>query len=358
MSQRYDLVILGAGLAGLALGAAMARTGRRMRTLILEPRALTPNPRHWVFPTEPQHVLRRFEAGRLTAFEVESLNGAVLHRPLRSLILARAPAQSVQDAALELIAAQPRMAIETGVSLGAPVSMPAGVSLETSLGAVTASWLVDTRPLADVGMPAGRGVQLSDMIGGRLENGAVEGLRIKLASAEAPILEQWSLSRDHVLQECASFTLAPPPQRLSHSLDTTRLEAWGVQKDVLRSSHGVWPLAYRRPARAGGRMILAPADAYGMRFAPGMAALRLHRWAPVQARRLEQGLSLQPPPPPALSARLSTARIEAMIARSPRQAAKGLHALLYDAPADGVMRTLSGTASWSDLIRAVASGSW
>ena len=357
MSERFDLVIIGAGLSGLALGAAMAQTGRRMRTLILESRDIRPNPRQWVFPTPPAHVLRRFEASRLTGFEVESLNGAVLHRPLRQLVLARVPAQSVQQAALDHIASEPRMVLETGVRVDQVRRSRTRVVLDTSLGTVRTSWLVDTRPLEDVGLPAGRGVQLSALVSAPLEDGRIERVRLKLASAEAPILDQWILSRDHAVQEQARFALAPP-EAMAAPLQTERLQDWGVPAEGLRQVQGVWPLAYRPPRRGGGRVILAPADAYGLRFAPGMAALRLHRWAQVQARRLTYGLSLYAPPPPPPSARLSAARIESMIARSPRQAAEGLHALLYEAPADGVMRTLSGAASWSDLMRAMRSGSW
>ena len=357
MSERFDLVILGAGLSGLALAGAVAQTGRRMRTLILEPRQIAPNPRQWVFPTRPAHGLRRFEASRLTGFEVESLNGAVLHRPLRDLVIARVPAQSVQDAALDRIASEPRMVLESGVRIDQVRRARTRVVLDTSLGAVRTSWLVDTRPLEDVGLPAGRGVQLSHLVSAPLEGGRVERVRIKLASADAPRLDQWILSRDHAVQEQACFTLAPPgspPQEIG----TERLESWGVPADALRHANGVWPLAYRPLKRGGGRVILAPADAYGLRFAPGMAASRLHRWAHYQARRLNYGLGLYAPPPPPRSARLSTTRIEAMIARSPRQAAEALHTLLYDAPADGVMRTLAGAASWNDLMRAVRSGSW
>lgn len=357
MSERFDLVIIGAGLSGLALGAAMAQAGRRMRTLVLEPRQIRPNPRQWVFPTRPAHVLRPFEVSRLGAFEVESLNGAVLQRSLDQLVLARVPAQSVQDAALDRIASQPRMALETDVRIDRIKRSRARVIVDTSLGSVRASWLVDTRPPEDVGMPAGRGVQMSHLVSAPLEDGRIERLRLKLASASAPVIDQWILSRDHAVQEQARFTLAPP-EGLAEPLNTDRLLDWGVPEETLRHANGVWPLAYRAHKRGGGRVILAPADAYGLRFAPGMAALRLHRWAHTQARRLAYGLSLYAPPPPPSSARLSAARIEAMIARSPRQAAQGLHALLYDAPADGVMRTLSGAASWSDVMRAWRSGSW
>ena len=357
MSERFDLVILGAGLSGLALGAAMAQSGRRLRTLVLEPREIRPNPRQWVFPTYPSHALRRYEAGRLTGFEVESLNGAVLHRPLDRLVLARVPAQTVQDAALDLMASEPRLVLETGVRIDQIRRSRSRVLVDTGIGVIRTSWLVDTRPPEDVGLPAGRGVQLSTLVSAPLDGGLDERVRIKLASADAPLLDQWILSRDHAVQEQARFTLAPPSSPPA-ALQTDRLQEWGVPTDSLRHAQGVLPLAYRPLRRGGGRVILAPADAYGLRFAPGMAAVRLHRWAQIQARRLSYGLSLYAPPPPPHSARLSTLRIEAMIARSPRQAASGLHALLYEAPADGVMRTLSGTASWSDLMRAWRSGSW
>lgn len=357
MSERFDLVILGAGLSGLALAGAVARSGRRLRTLIIEPRRLAPNPRHWMFPAAPEHGLRRYESGRLTGFELESPTGAVLHRPLSRMVLARVCAQAVQDAALDAVAAEPRMVLEEGASVDQVQAGRAHVALETSEGQVRASWLVDTRPLEDVGMPAGRVVQLSRLMTAPIEGGHGERLCLKLMGSEAPGLEQLSLGRDRVVHEQARFVLAPPPDLPPQPHADTVLQ-WGGRLDAVRHSQGVWPLSYRALNRQGGRVVLAPADAYGLRFAPGMAALRLHDWAQAQARRLNYGLSLCAPPPPPVSVRLSTARIEMMIRRDPRQAAARLRALLYEAPADGVMRTLSGAARWTDLARAWRSGTW
>ena len=145
MSERFDLVILGAGLSGLALGSAVARTGRRVRALIIEPRRLTPNPRHWMFPAAPDHGLRRFESSRLTGFEVESPTGALLHRPLNRMILARVAAQAVQEAALDAVAAEPRMMLREGVSVDRVQGGRTQAIVDTSDGQVRASWVVDTR---------------------------------------------------------------------------------------------------------------------------------------------------------------------------------------------------------------------
>lgn len=357
MSERFDLVILGAGLSGLALASAVAGTGRRLRTLIIEPRHLTSNSRHWMFPAAPDHGLRRFESGRLTGFEVESPTGAVLHRPLNRMVLARVSTQTVQEAALDAVAAEPRMALEEGVSVDRVRDDRSQATIDTSLGQLHASWVIDTRPLEDVGMPAGRVVQLSRLMTAPVENGHEERLCLKLGGAEYPALEQLSLSQDRVVHEQARFVLAPPPD-LPLEPQADRLLQWGGRLDAVRQSQGVWPLGYRPLNRGAGRVVLAPADAYGLRFAPGMAALRLHDWAQEQARRLSYGLNLCAPAPPPVSARLSTARIEAMIRRDPRQATAGLRALLYEAPADGVMRTLSGAARWEDVLRAWRLGTW
>ena len=357
MSERFDLVILGAGLSGLALAGAVARTGRRVRALIIEPRRLTPNPRHWMFPTAPDHGLRRFESSRLTGFEVESPTGALLHRPLNRMILARVAAQAVQEAALDDVAAEPRMMLREGVSVDRVQGGRTQAIVDTSDGQVRASWVVDTRPLDDVGMPAGRVVQLSHLMTAPVESGHEERLCLKVAGSDFPGLEQLSLSRDRVVHEQARFVLAPPPD-LALEPQADRLLQWGGRLEAAQQAQGVWPLGYRPLSRGAGRVVLAPADAYGLRFAPGMAALRLHDWAQAQARRLTYGLSLHAPPPPPLSARLSTARIEMVIRRDPRQAAAGLRALLYEASADAVMRTLSGAARWTDLVRAWRSGTW
>jgi 2-polyprenyl-6-methoxyphenol hydroxylase-like FAD-dependent oxidoreductase len=48
-----DLAVIGAGAAGLMLASALVRQGQRLRLIVLEPRSLSPNPRLWVFPSQP-----------------------------------------------------------------------------------------------------------------------------------------------------------------------------------------------------------------------------------------------------------------------------------------------------------------
>lgn len=354
----FDFVILGAGVSGLALGRALAGAGRRLRGLILEPRQIRPNPRHWVFPARPGHVLARFEAARLDRFEVQLASGAVLDRRLRRLAVVRVRAEDVQADALEALAAAPRISVLEGVCITAVEPGARLARVETDQGTFSARWVIDTRPRPDTETPAGAAVQASHYAAGPVSVSEGDRLRFTLTAGPEAELIQTVRARRMGQAEQVRFMIAPPAVSLPAGRLAEVMDDLGLDADTVWRGLGVWPMTPQYRARVRGRVLIAPADAYGLRFAPGMAALRLTGWAQAQAGRLSAGRDLTAPPGPSLPARLSARRIARWLRADPAGAAAGLERLLCQAPADTVLRTLSGAPGWLDLLAAAGARRW
>jgi len=360
MIKRVDVAILGAGLSGLTLARALAQAGRRLRVLVLEPRTVRLPNRHLMFPARPDHPLSRYEQARFAGFDVHSPRGARLHRPLRALVLSHVAVADILSDALEAVEAAPRVGLEDGVRIDQIRAGRTGMGLTTSLGEVRASWVVDTRPAKDPGMPTGAAVQSTQILAAPLSHVAQDTdapcLRLGLSDSPLVSLQQSVRTRTGVRVEQVSFTIAPT--RPSDVDLHDALEALGGDLEQHRRASAIWPITQQRQAQTHGRLIHAPADADGLRFAPGMAALRLSHWAQDQARRLTYGFSMTAPKGPSWPARISAHRIAASLAGDPDQARQALQALLYDASPDGVMRTLSGVPNALDVLQAIGERRW
>lgn len=140
MKTDVDVVILGAGMAGLALARALTGPGRNLSVTVLEPRALRPDTRLWVFPAAPGHALARF-----ARHETRDVSLAGRAGRLESGTLWTVPAADVQAAAVEAVSESVRSRLEAGVRIdGASVS-GRGALVECGLGPIRARQVVDTR---------------------------------------------------------------------------------------------------------------------------------------------------------------------------------------------------------------------
>jgi len=359
MVERLDVVIIGAGVAGLALGQAIAQQGRRIRGVILEAGDVRPNARQWLFPARPGHALQRYEVERLTGFEVQTPTGAVVQRHLSDLYLSRVSAKRAQIAALDAIEGVRRIRVEPHARVDAVHPVGQGVNLETSLGAIRAKWLIDTRPPANPDLPAGQAVQVTALAAAPMPEKTPSRLRFALSLDQAG-MEQTLITDEGGVSEQVVLTVAPPGQLPGFDRLGQTLTDYGAvaPEDQFRTARGVFPLRSRPFSFADQRVVYAPADAHGFRFAPGMAARRLYQWANRQARRLSYGLSVHAPPGPDWRARLAIWRLSALLSQDPARVRDQLNTLVLDAPADEVVRVLSGAPLARDLWRAYRSGRW
>lgn len=148
MQTEFDLIIIGAGCAGLSLGMQLASLhAQAPRTLLLEPRIAYKNDRTWCFWGDEQTPFASLASHSWQRF---SVNNAVS----RTLVDCSATPYRLLNAAdfytqaLETIACNPALDLKTGISLTAEPSLTEGRwHLHTTGGSFSANAVVDTRPL-------------------------------------------------------------------------------------------------------------------------------------------------------------------------------------------------------------------
>ncbi|XBQ16728.1 MAG: lycopene cyclase family protein [Oceanicaulis sp.] len=346
MALEADIVIAGAGAAGLTLAAALTRPGRQVSVLVLEPRAIAPNPRRWVFPAEPGHALSRHVTA---SFDQVSLGGA--DRPLSKVRLHHVEAASIQSEALDQIAASPQARIEEGARIDALVNEPKSVRLETSLGTARARLFVDTRPGA-AGSVSGRAwTQIAWIALLPAADGRTPGFTLSPAFAEAGgvgFTQTLILPDGEAVVE--AMRLARPGDQgdgLEGRLNAAIVRLGGDPASVMRRRL-VCPIRPGERDSLRGAVMHARAGAGGIRFAPGMEALRLARWADAAAARFVERGRMTPPPGHAAPARAAAARILRRLETGPQPAADWLNAVLARSSGDAALRFLAGAPGWRD----------
>jgi len=361
MSARYDIVIIGAGAAGLAIAAALAHPARRIRMLVLEPRAISPNPRRWVFPAEPGHALSRFADARFESFELTAPDGAARKRSLRRVRLHHVRASDVQGASLDAVAASPSADLEQGVRIDAIAPEGRGLRIETSLGSVFTRQAVDTRPQGGgfVGAHSWTQIVHAALVpaGGAARAGE-PGLRLGPASAVrggVEFVQTLVLPDAEALLE--AVCLCAPGEDAPHLEERlfAMLEAVGADKAAARRWRAVLPLTLQpAPRSRWPQLVHAPAGASGLRFGPGAEALRLTRWAAGAAGRFAAGGRITPPPPPSAAARAAASLTLGRLTRAPQESAFWLNDILARLPADAALQFLAGTPGWRAVLAGLA----
>jgi len=148
MQTEFDLIIIGAGCAGLSLGMQLASLhAQAPRTLLLEPRTSYENDRTWCFWGDEHAPFAQLAKHTWQRFSVNNgVSRALVDcstTPYRLLTAA-----DFYTKAVRMIASNPAMDLKTGISLTAEPSLSQGRwHLDTTGGSFSANAVVDTRPL-------------------------------------------------------------------------------------------------------------------------------------------------------------------------------------------------------------------
>ncbi|MGX6648808.1 lycopene cyclase family protein [Maricaulaceae bacterium MS644] len=344
MTLEADIIIAGAGAAGLSLAGALAHPALRSRVLVLEPRTIVTNGRHWVFPAEPGHAL----SGHVTAsFDAVSLGGRAA-APLSRVRLFHVPAEAVQAAALERMAGSPALRLEEKVRIDGVVNEGRSVRVETSLGAARARLFVDTRPVHGGVVSARAWTQIAWSAAVR-DVDAAPGFTLSAAFCDhggVGFDQTLVLPDGEVLIEVVR--LARPGDQgdgVEARLDA-RLRALGVNHTAVFKRRLVAPLDPGEADTLRGAVLQARAGAGGLRFGPGVEALRLTRWAEAAATRFYSGGRMTAPPGPRRFARAVTRKLLRQLESGPEPAALWLNAMLARLSPDAGLRFLAGAPRW------------
>ncbi|MCH8489713.1 MAG: hypothetical protein LAT81_07245 [Oceanicaulis sp.] len=337
MKTDVDVVILGAGMAGLALSRALTGPGRNLSVTVLEPRTLRPDTRLWTFPAASGHALARF-----ARHETRNVSLAGRDGRLQANAVWTVPAADVQGAALEALSASVGARIEAGVRIGAVSAAARGAVVDCSLGQIRARQVVDTRPGADHAVGAKAWTQI--VLSARIE-GADNPPRFEMGAPVAQagginLIQRHDLGGGVQLVEAVRY--APPGD------DGAGLRA--VLDGALAAPEGaaprrtVLPLLPPPAQRAqSGAIIAAPARAGGLRFAVGMEALRLARWAQASAQSLDDGRLIAPPPDPGTAARAPALTLARRLREGAGPAAAWFTQMLTALEPDAAIAFLAGS---------------
>ena len=339
-----DVAVIGAGAAGLAIAAALAHPARRLSLVVLEPRAITPNPRRWLIAAEPGHGLIDLADA---AFDSVALAGARHDLPRVRIHHVRAGA--FQQRALERLADSPLARIEEGVRIGDITGKPGAVRVETSVGALTARAVIDTRP-GPAAVAPGSWTQIA--YAGVLDQvAAPPGFSLSRAFSDrggVGLDQTLVLPTGEALIEAVRF--APPGQKGTgvEARAAALAERLGGDPQQVALRRLVMPLSDVKPADAPGPAIAARAGLGGLRFSVGTAAVRLTRWADGAAARFAETGRITGPPGPPAQARAASALALSRLQQGSHAAAAWLTAVMEEAEPEAALRFLAGTPGWRD----------
>jgi len=362
MAEHADLVILGGGLAGLALAERLARSGAGGRVRILEPRERYTDDRSWAFWT-PVNAYWAAAATRTWERWRCSVRGG-------ASVLASAPgwryaylrSSAVYDAALQAIADTPRITLERGVRAGSVSAHANGVAIDTSAGTIMARHVVDTRPPHPARLAASRMFQC---FAGRelaLEAPGIDDRELELmtdmrSDALGFVFSYvLPLSPTRVLVEATRFSTRPlGADVLAVDLDALVAARGWEQAPVLRTEQAVLPMGLP-PAPQDAvipGVVLAGTPAGALRAASGYGFLRIQAWAERCADALARaGQPVGHPDEPRLRQWMDKVFLRALTA-NPTRAPEFFLRLAGIVPAAAFVRFLSDQAGIADLARIV-----
>ncbi|KQV25943.1 lycopene cyclase family protein [Yonghaparkia sp. Root332] len=376
-----DLVILGAGCAGLALAARLAEGDSGLRVIAVDVRTDYSDDRSWCFWADDAHDLRPIVAHewRDWTYQAEGGPGVAHHVDGETYQYVRGA--DFYAHARALIEASDRVELRLGVAAGEvralhpSISRPAGegVIVSTSAGDLTARWVVDTRPRRTAAMlfQCFSGAEVDH--GGSLDlaalgiapgaAGLMTGMR---ADADGlGFVYVLPLSDSTALVEWTRFS--PSPLRASEvrAGRDAALAALGAPLGaphvrVLREEAGVLPMgrvpspsADATPSVPG--VVVAGAAGGALRDASGYGFARIQAWARDCADRLARGEApIGHPPEPFIRRQMDRIFLQALRAH-PERTADYFAAMARGVAPARLLRFLTDRARLSDLLAIIAS---
>jgi lycopene beta-cyclase len=305
LPRAVDTVIIGAGAAGLALGARLADAGTSRSVLLVDARHDYRDDRTWSFWAAREHPLDHLVTQAWPAWRFAWGSHAVDHAVPGLAYQAIRGIDYYRDAQARILASS-AVALRLGVTVTDVVATPAArataearITVRTSAGEIDARYVVDTRPVSTpatlfqcfVGAEVEHGGALH--VGSDALNPATAGLMTRMrADAEGFVFTYvLPLTPTRALIELTRFSASP-----------ISLDAIAVERDcelvslglgdapVLREEAGVLPMgADPVPAHPVPGVVRAGNSGGALRAATGYAFARIQAWADDCAAAMVRG---------------------------------------------------------------------
>lgn len=355
MGAEADLVIIGAGCAGLALAARLRGAGRTI--VALDPRETYENDRTWCFWGDGDGDVTPILERRWTSWRISDGARAIVHecadRPYQMI-----SADAYYDWARSRVATDPRIELRLGVRAEAIARRGAGFVLETSRGPVGARRVVDTRP-PSVGDTA-EAVMEQVFFGQEIATSAVPasvGLMERMRSDEHGFAFDYILPIDEgrVLLEATRF--APPGLPIAvlkrDLADAADVRGWS-DAPVIRQEAGRLPMGLPDRSAPSPGWVRAGTGGGALRASSGYGFMRIQSWARACADvYLKSGEVVGQRRDPAFRRWMDGGFLRA-VARSPDRAPDYFMRIAQALDGAGFARFMSDHATPADWLRTAA----
>lgn len=359
-----DLVILGAGCAGLSLAARLARSHNRLRVELVEPRTEYDDDRSWCFWRPERHDLSDLVSHSWDGWRFSGATGPAVHHRVPGLRYQYVRGSDFYARARERIDCSADIQTHAGVRATELVPLGDGpgalVRVETDRGSILARSVVDTRPRV---MPA---VLYQSFSGVEIESERPlpfalheVGLMDSMATDASGMHFRYTLplGRTRALVEWTRFSASPvPPGALRAELDA-ELETLGLSgARVIRREGGILPMGTVGVLPDAPRGVVFAGNSGGaLRAASGYGFLRIQRWAQDCAERMQRGEPpVGHPAEPWLRRSMDRIFLQAVRADLERTPEYFL-ALARGVPPAGLVRFMSDAARLIDYASLIAS---
>ncbi|KFF60762.1 hypothetical protein JF66_02350 [Cryobacterium sp. MLB-32] len=355
-----DVVILGAGCAGLSLAGRLAEAHTHLRIILVDPRAGYHDDRSWCFWRPEKHDLSDLVSARWSGWRFSDTAGTTALHRVPGLSYQYIRSIDFYNRAVEKIAAAPTIELRLGVRAGAISVAADGVRVETDQGPLLAGQVIDTRPQHR------SAILYQSFVGVELHSTEPHGfnpsevtLMGSMAADASGLRFVYALPLDdhRLILEWTRFGAAPIPRRqLVTELDGV-LAAHSLGDAVpVRTEGGVLAMGLRPDDRPPLPGVVSAGNAGGaLRAASGYGFLRIQRWAEACAGRLLAGApAIGHPSEPWSRATLDRLFLQA-VRRHPERTAEYFLALAQGVPAPSLLRFLSDGAHTLDYARIIGS---
>ncbi|MBC7518454.1 MAG: hypothetical protein H7248_06150 [Microbacteriaceae bacterium] len=291
-----DLIIVGAGCAGLSLAARLADAHTSLRVLLIDPRTEYLDDRSWSFWRPPTHDLSRLVSTSWESWRFSDASGRSIRHSVAGLRYHYVRGADFYADALDRIAHGFGVTRLPGVRVDGLVSLDSGVRVDTDAGTLTARQVVDTRPRPAAALlyQSFAGVEIQSESPLPFETDEVGLMQSMTADAAGlGFVYTLPLTSHTALIEWTRFAaVAAPRSQLLSELDGV-LAGLGLQEArVLRHEGGVLGMGLPRERSAiTPGVVRAGTGGGALRAASGYGFLRMQRWAEHCAVRLLAGAS-------------------------------------------------------------------
>jgi lycopene beta-cyclase len=360
-----DLVILGAGCAGLSLAARLASGDGDLSVVLVDPRTEFADDRSWSFWQHDHHPLRDIVAHEWSGWTYADLAGRSATHRVPGMSYQYIRGVDFYRWALAEIAGDDRIDLRLGVAARDLSSVTladgtAGVRVTTDEGALIARRVVDTRPRRTAALlyQCFSGVEVEH--GGALATEAdAVGLMTRMRSGADGLgfVYVLPLSPTRALVEWTRFSPVPLAESVVVAERDAELAALGLAgATVVREEGGILPMG-RMPLdeQPMPGVVLAGNAGGALRDASGYAFLRIQQWARACAGALARGEDPAPhPAEPWVRRQMDRIFLQALRAH-PERTADYFMAMARGVAPHRLLRFLTDRATAGDLASIIVS---